>query len=108
MDSYKNSDPRPPIMEGTPPPPEWRVPFIDWARPPWTRWAFQHIREILPSGAVACAEKSSDLPKALEPIEEISFEAEEYENQTVTIDAAYVSERLANLAGNTDLSKYIL
>ena len=41
-------------------------------------------------------------------LEEISFEAEEYQDQTVTIDAAYVQERLANLAGNTDLSKYIL
>ena len=28
--------------------------------------------------------------------------------QTVTIDAAYVRERLAELAGNADLSKYIL
>ncbi|MEM6585550.1 MAG: HslU--HslV peptidase ATPase subunit, partial [Pseudomonadota bacterium] len=41
-------------------------------------------------------------------LEEISFEAEEHADQTVTIDAAYVQERLANLAGNTDLSKYIL
>ncbi|NQX94099.1 MAG: ATP-dependent protease ATPase subunit HslU [Erythrobacter sp.] len=41
-------------------------------------------------------------------LEEVSFEAEEYEGQSVTIDAAYVSERLSDLAGNTDLSKYIL
>ncbi len=41
-------------------------------------------------------------------IEEISFEAEEHEGETVTIDAAYVRERLDGLAGNTDLSKYIL
>ncbi len=41
-------------------------------------------------------------------LEEISFEAEEYEGRTITIDADYVDERLANLAGNTDLSKYIL
>lgn len=41
-------------------------------------------------------------------LEEISFEAEEHEGKTVTIDAAYVRERLSDLAGNTDLSKYIL
>ncbi len=41
-------------------------------------------------------------------LEEISFEAEEYADQTITIDADYVREKLANLAGNTDLSKYIL
>ncbi len=41
-------------------------------------------------------------------LEEISFEAEDRTDTTVTIDAAYVADRLANLAGNTDLSKYIL
>ena len=41
-------------------------------------------------------------------LEEISFEAEEHEGETVTIDAAYVRERLSDLAGDTDLSKYIL
>ncbi|MEO0061851.1 MAG: ATP-dependent protease ATPase subunit HslU [Pseudomonadota bacterium] len=41
-------------------------------------------------------------------LEEISFEAEDRHGETVTIDAAYVGERLAVLAGNTDLSKYIL
>ncbi|MCK0098549.1 ATP-dependent protease ATPase subunit HslU [Qipengyuania sp. S6317L1] len=41
-------------------------------------------------------------------LEEISFEAEEHEGETVKIDADYVHERLGELAGNSDLSKYIL
>ena len=41
-------------------------------------------------------------------IEELSFEAEDRQGEAVTIDAAYVRGRLASLAGNTDLSKYIL
>ncbi|MEP5936692.1 MAG: ATP-dependent protease ATPase subunit HslU [Erythrobacter sp.] len=41
-------------------------------------------------------------------LEEISFEAEEHEGETITIDAEYVRNRLADLAGNSDLSKYIL
>ncbi len=41
-------------------------------------------------------------------LEEISFEAEDHKGETITIDAAYVQARLAGLAGNTDLSKYIL
>ncbi|MCL9983756.1 MAG: ATP-dependent protease ATPase subunit HslU [Erythrobacter sp.] len=41
-------------------------------------------------------------------LEEISFTAEDRKGETVQIDAAYVKERLAGLAGNTDLSKYIL
>ena len=41
-------------------------------------------------------------------LEEVSFEAEDRRGTTVTIDAAYVAHKLAGLAGNADLSKYIL
>jgi ATP-dependent HslUV protease ATP-binding subunit HslU len=41
-------------------------------------------------------------------LEEISFEAEDHKGETIRVDADYVRERLAGLAGNTDLSKYIL
>ncbi|MGN6495870.1 MAG: ATP-dependent protease ATPase subunit HslU [Tsuneonella sp.] len=41
-------------------------------------------------------------------LEELSFEAEDHGGQTVTVDAAYVRERLSQLAGDSDLSKYIL
>jgi ATP-dependent HslUV protease ATP-binding subunit HslU len=41
-------------------------------------------------------------------LEELSFEAEDRRGETVTIDAAYVRERLSDLAGDSDLSKYIL
>ncbi len=41
-------------------------------------------------------------------LEELSFEAEDRAGETVTIDEAYVESRLAALAQDTDLSKYIL
>ncbi len=41
-------------------------------------------------------------------LEELSFEAEDRQGETVTIDAAYVRERLEDLAADSDLSKYIL
>ncbi len=41
-------------------------------------------------------------------LEDVSFDAEDRVDTTVTIDEAYVAERLAQLASNTDLSKYIL
>ncbi|MFO1169975.1 MAG: serine hydrolase [Hyphomicrobiaceae bacterium] len=37
-------------MQGAPP--SLVVPRLDWDRPPWNRWAFQHIREILPTAEV--------------------------------------------------------
>jgi ATP-dependent HslUV protease ATP-binding subunit HslU len=41
-------------------------------------------------------------------LEELSFEAEDHQGETIVIDAAYVTERLSGLAQDTDLSKYIL
>lgn len=41
-------------------------------------------------------------------LEELSFEAEDRQGETVMVDAAYVRERLAGLASDSDLSKYIL
>jgi CubicO group peptidase (beta-lactamase class C family) len=47
MPSYKNSDTRLPIMGGSPP--SLVPPKMEWDRPPWNRWSFQHVREILPT-----------------------------------------------------------
>ncbi|WP_439546710.1 ATP-dependent protease ATPase subunit HslU [Sandarakinorhabdus sp.] len=41
-------------------------------------------------------------------LETISFDADERSGETVTVDAAMVTAELAAIAGNTDLSKYIL
>jgi len=41
-------------------------------------------------------------------LEDISFDAEERKGESVTIDAAYVEQQLADIARNTDLSKYVL
>ena len=41
-------------------------------------------------------------------LEEVSFEAEDRQGETVAIDRAYVRERLAALAKDSDLSRYIL
>ncbi|MDK3019681.1 serine hydrolase domain-containing protein [Pseudodonghicola flavimaris] len=62
MRSYRNSDPRPPIMQGHPVPPEWRVPPHDWDSPPWNRWAFQHMREMVPTVEVRRGETVWPLP----------------------------------------------
>lgn len=73
MSSYKNSEPRPPIMRGSPP--ELRPPFMDWDRPPWNRWSFQHVREILPTAEVwRGTGNESILPQVPQDLGSISFE----------------------------------
>lgn len=41
-------------------------------------------------------------------LEELSFSAPEKAGQTIVVDAAYVSQRVANLIADEDLSRYIL
>ncbi len=41
-------------------------------------------------------------------VEEISFTAEDRGGETLTVDAAYVDSQLADVVGDTDLSKYVL
>ena len=41
-------------------------------------------------------------------LDEVSFEAPDMDAKELTIDAAYVDRMLADIAGNEDLSRYIL
>lgn len=50
MTPYRNSDPHPPIMVGSPP--TLVPPRLEWDRAPWNRWSFQHIREVQPTAEV--------------------------------------------------------
>lgn len=107
MNSFFNSDPRPPIMEGSPPPPEWRLPRIDWDRPPWNRWAFQHIREFLPTAPVMRGETVSALPEAPEPIEQIVFEGAQGPTTVAKwIDQSYTDGLLIMLDGKVIYEGY--
>jgi ATP-dependent HslUV protease ATP-binding subunit HslU len=77
--------------------------------------------EITPEAIRAVARIAAQVNEAVENIgarrlqtvmekllEELSFEAEDRAGETVTVDEAYVQDRLAGLAKDTDLSKYIL
>ncbi|NQV44447.1 MAG: serine hydrolase [Rhodospirillales bacterium] len=37
------------IMVGSPPPPDKRITHQNWDSPPFNRWSFQHVREVLPT-----------------------------------------------------------
>ena len=44
----------PALMAGPPPfPPEARVTLANWQDPPFNRWAFQHIRELIPTARIS-------------------------------------------------------
>ncbi len=52
-----------------------QVPREDWDRAPWNRWAFQHVREIVPTATVwRGAGPASVLPRASQAIDGLTFE----------------------------------
>ena len=73
MRSYRNSDPVPPIMQGSPPPPEMRVPLSDWDRAPWNRWSFQHVSEIVPTARIRRGDRVSALPAATGSLDALAY-----------------------------------
>jgi CubicO group peptidase (beta-lactamase class C family) len=55
----------PVLMAGVPPFPEQSlVTLANWQDPPFNRWAFQHIRELIPTARIARAGDPESLPRA--------------------------------------------
>jgi CubicO group peptidase (beta-lactamase class C family) len=73
MPSYKNSGPLPPIMVGSPPPPDMRVPRIDWDRAPWNRWSFHHVSEMVPTAPIRRGGQVSALPVAAGRLDDFTY-----------------------------------
>jgi CubicO group peptidase (beta-lactamase class C family) len=44
---------REPLMSGFPPPAESRVTLGNWQDPPYNRWSFQHLRELIPTQRIS-------------------------------------------------------
>ena len=44
---------REPLMSGFPPPSESRATLANWQDPPYNRWSFQHLRELIPTQRIS-------------------------------------------------------
>src|SRR5215472_8077036 len=58
------------LMTGFPPAPDAQVTLANWQDPPYSRWAFRHIREIIPSQPILAAGpgEATTLPAASRPL----------------------------------------
>jgi CubicO group peptidase (beta-lactamase class C family) len=43
------------LMAGTPPVGDALVTLANWQQPPWNRWGFQHVRELIPTARIRAA-----------------------------------------------------
>jgi len=53
------------LMAGFPPPPETRVTLANWQDPPFSRWAFRHMRELIPSQPIPAGPAGPGRPAPL-------------------------------------------
>src|SRR6478672_10276726 len=58
------------LMTGFPPAPEAQVTLANWQDPPYSRWAFRHMRELIPSHPIPAADSAgaAPLPAASGPL----------------------------------------
>lgn len=64
-------DHAPELMTGFPPAPPAQVTLANWQDPPFSRWAFRHMRELIPSQLIPAAGPAgeSPLPAAAVPLD---------------------------------------
>jgi CubicO group peptidase (beta-lactamase class C family) len=108
MRSYKNSDPVPSIMSGSPPPRAMRPPMIDWDRAPWNRWSFQHVRELVPTAPIRRAEVPSALPGAAGSLADFAYVGPDGSKTTFAemLDATYTDAVLVWADGKVQHESY--
>jgi CubicO group peptidase (beta-lactamase class C family) len=71
-------------MRGSPPPPDKQVTLDNWQGPPWNRWSFQHLDEIIPSARIGRGDGPvAELPGDPRPVDHSTFEATSGERLTV-------------------------
>jgi CubicO group peptidase (beta-lactamase class C family) len=56
------------LMTGFPPAPDARVTLDNWQDPPFNRWAFRHMRELIPSQPIPAGTDPAPLPAASRPL----------------------------------------
>jgi CubicO group peptidase (beta-lactamase class C family) len=79
------------LMVGAPPPLERRVNVTNFTAPPFNRWAYQHINELLPTRAVARGASPSVLaqrPVDLDSVE-VQFDAQRRETVAHFLQRSY-------------------
>jgi CubicO group peptidase (beta-lactamase class C family) len=62
------------LMQGSPPPPERLVTLENWQDPPFNRWGFQHIRDLIPTARIPRGEGPLwRLPRAERDLDDLTF-----------------------------------
>ncbi len=75
------------MMNGFPPPPEAQVTLANWRTAPFNRWAFSHVRELIPSAEIA------NDPASVRPLPEAPVTLPGFEEMAERCDALLALHR---------------
>ena len=70
------------VMTGFPPATEHQVTLANWRNPPFNRWAFRNVSQIVPCAMVWCGETRAELSGADRDLSEVTFE---WSGETLTV-----------------------
>ena len=97
------------LMQGSPPPPGEQVTLANWQDPPYNRWAFSHMRELVPTQPISRgAGPPSPLPADPRPLGEVALrraDGSEADVDTVLADT-YTDAVVIVHGGRTVLERY--
>lgn len=109
MVSYKNSETPIPVMQGSPPLPEHRATLQNWDAPPFNRWSFQHVREVLPTAPVARGDGPvRQFPRAEQDLGGLAVDLPDGRNVTLdeVLDETYTDGLLIVHRGTVVFERY--
>jgi CubicO group peptidase (beta-lactamase class C family) len=98
------------LMQGFPPPPQARVTLANWQDPPYNRWAFSHLREIVPTQRISRGRRGEimPLPADPQPLGDVATAARDGSVSTVeaVLDATYTDGVVVVHGGRTVFERY--
>lgn len=71
------------LMQGFPPPAAAQVTLANWRLPPFNRWSFHNVRQIVPSAAIYAGSQAASFSQERHPVERLAFHGPDGQEWTV-------------------------
>jgi CubicO group peptidase (beta-lactamase class C family) len=97
------------LMVGSPPPADRLVTLANWQDPPWNRWSFQHVGQLIPSARISRGDGAVlELPAETRDIGDVTFRSITGSSLTLGahLDASYTDGFLALHHGRIVAEQY--
>ena len=97
------------LMVGNPPPADRLVTLSNWQDPPWNRWSFQHVGQLIPSARISRGDGPVlELPAEIRDIGDVAFRSIAGSRSTLGahLDASYTDGFLALHHGRIVAEQY--